>query len=65
LWYHNAYPAIERHANFCADARLYAVRKWLQIVAHIHGRSQHTAAERSRLPAHQLQHTPLLESVCL
>jgi hypothetical protein len=44
LWYHNAYPAIERHANFCADARLSAVRKWLQIVAHILGRSHGTPA---------------------
>jgi hypothetical protein len=40
----NAYPAIERHANFCADARLSAVRKWLQIVAYIRGRLRGTAA---------------------
>jgi DNA replication protein DnaC len=26
LWYHNPYPAIERHADFCADAQLSVVR---------------------------------------
>ena len=40
----NAYPAIERHANFCADARLSAVRKWLQIVAYIRGRLRGSSA---------------------
>ena len=40
-----------RHVNFCADARLTAVRKWLQIVAHICGQSRGMLPERSRLPA--------------
>ncbi len=77
----DAYPAIESHANFCADMQLSAVRKRLQIVAYIRGRL------RGTLPGHSVAIAigtvthlllagpvklpllggvmPLLESVCL